>query len=128
MVINPHDDASSDFDLMPRPVKQELSYFVLETLLMRNKSRMLHSLSVAQLKYMSEGMSYQLVHWNDILMNSRKAQQFILIIKSGRMVVCNLDDEVTEELDFGTVYFETSCFLGSPCTFDIRCYGENVEK
>jgi len=101
---------------------------VLEELCCRNKSMVLSKLSQAELKHVSEGLNYQLLHANDVLMNSIECQQFALIVKSGEWCVCGLDDsEMTLLLDENQVYFEKECLLGMPANYSIRCFSDYGE-
>jgi CRP-like cAMP-binding protein len=127
--INPLCSVSTDTMYLPLPIKQKMNYFVLEELLRRNKSLALSRLSQAQLKNMSEGLVYNIIHANDVVLSSLKEQNYILFVKSGCLRISNAEDELADcfNLEKNTCYFERECYLGKPVDYTIRCHSDYSE-
>ena len=126
--MNPHTHESDDLMILPRPIRQEMNFFILEELLKRNKSVIMSKLSPAKLKHLSEEIEYHVVHANDVVLGSLKVQEFVLIVKSGQLMITDNDNEDHKaDIDIDCVYFEKECFLKSPVNYTIRCFSDYSE-
>jgi len=85
-------------------------------------------LSPAKLKHLSEEIEYHVVHANDVVLGSLKVQEFVLLVKSGQLMITDNDNEEHKaDIDIDCVYFEKECFLSTPVNYTIRCFSDYSE-
>lgn len=110
--IMPISHLSSDLTNLPDAVRQDLKFSVLSKLIEIKDTCYLKYFDTNQLRYLAEGLNYDILPKNDLILNSTEKHDFIIFVHSGIIEKTDSHDNPASELVLNKCHFELQCFLG----------------